>query len=102
MQRDLIDWAREVERLGAGEICLNSIDTDGVKGGFDIEMLKQVIGAVKIPVIASGGAGKLSDFADVFKKTDCSAALAASLFHFGELTVSQVKEDCRKNGIEMR
>lgn len=102
MKRDLVDWVKEVERRGAGEICLNSIDTDGVKGGFDIEMLNAVVSSVRIPVIASGGAGKLSDFADVFKKTNCSAALAASLFHFGELTVSQVKDDCRKNGIEMR
>lgn len=102
MKRDLVEWVKEVERRGAGEICLNSIDTDGVRGGFDIEMLKAVCSAVKIPVIASGGAGKLSDFADVFKKTDCSAALAASLFHFGELTVSQVKDDCRKNGISVR
>lgn len=102
MKRDLVEWVKEVERRGAGEICLNSIDTDGVRGGFDIEMLNAVVNSVKIPVIASGGAGKLSDFADVFKKTNCSAALAASLFHFGELTVSQVKDDCRKNGIEMR
>ena len=102
MKRDLVEWVKEVERRGAGEICLNSIDTDGVRGGFDIEMLSVVVNAVKIPVIASGGAGKLSDFADVFKKTDCSAALAASLFHFGELTVSQVKDDCRNNGIDMR
>ena len=102
MKRDLVKWVKEVERRGAGEICLNSIDTDGVRGGFDIEMLNAVVSSVRIPVIASGGAGKLSDFADVFKKTNCSAALAASLFHFGELTVSQVKDDCRKNGIEMR
>ncbi|MBQ7131352.1 MAG: imidazole glycerol phosphate synthase subunit HisF [Oscillospiraceae bacterium] len=102
MKRDLVEWVKEVERRGAGEICLNSIDTDGVRGGFDIEMLNAVVSSVRIPVIASGGAGKLSDFADVFKKTNCSAALAASLFHFGELTVSQVKDDCRKNGIEMR
>lgn len=102
MKRDLVEWVKEVERRGAGEICLNSIDTDGVRGGFDIEMLNAVVNSVKIPVIASGGAGKLSDFADVFKKTNCSAALAASLFHFGELTVSQVKDDCRNNGIEMR
>lgn len=102
MKRDLIEWVREVERRGAGEICLNSIDTDGVRGGFDIEMLNAVCNAVRIPVIASGGAGKLSDFADAFQKTDCSAALAASLFHFGELTVGQVKEDCRNKGISMR
>ncbi len=102
MQRDLVEWVREVERRGAGEICLNSIDTDGVRNGFDIEMLNAVCDAVKIPVIASGGAGKLSDFADAFQKTNCSAALAASLFHFGELTVEQVKDDCRSKGIAMR
>lgn len=102
MKRDLVEWVREVERRGAGEICLNSIDTDGVRGGFDIEMLNAVCNAVRIPVIASGGAGKLSDFADAFQKTECSAALAASLFHFGELTVGQVKEDCRNKGISMR
>ncbi len=102
MNRDLVEWVKEVERRGAGEICLNSIDTDGVRGGFDIEMLNAVCDAVKIPVIASGGAGKLSDFADAFQKTNCSAALAASLFHFGELTVGQVKEDCKAKGIAIR
>ena len=94
MRMDLIDWVKKCEQLGAGEICLNSIDTDGVRGGFDLPMLKAVCSAVKIPVIASGGAGKLSDFADAFLETDCSAALAASLFHFKELTVGQVKDDC--------
>ncbi len=73
-----------------------------MRGGFDIPMLKAVVDAVKIPVIASGGAGKLGDFADAFIKTDCSAALAASLFHFKELTVGQVKEDCRSKGIIVR
>ncbi len=102
MGLDLIEWVKKVEQLGAGEICLNSIDTDGVRGGFDIPMLKEVVNAVKIPVIASGGAGKLSDFADAFLRTDCSAALAASLFHFKELTVDEVKADCRKKGIAMR
>lgn len=99
---DLIEWVKTVESLGAGEICLNSIDTDGVKGGFDIEMLKAVVNAVKIPVIASGGAGKLEDFASVFEQTDCSAALAASLFHFKELTVGEVKADCKSKGILVR
>ncbi|MDE5563811.1 MAG: imidazole glycerol phosphate synthase subunit HisF, partial [Oscillospiraceae bacterium] len=78
------------------------IDTDGVKGGFDLPMLKAVVDAVSIPVIASGGAGKLGHFAEVFEKTDCSAALAASLFHFKELTVQQVKNDCRSKGIIVR
>ncbi len=102
MQMDLLEWVKTVEALGAGEICLNSIDTDGVKGGFDLPMLKAVVDSVSIPVIASGGAGKLGDFADAFLKTDCSAALAASLFHFKELTVGQVKEDCRSKGIIVR
>ncbi|MBQ8010136.1 MAG: imidazole glycerol phosphate synthase subunit HisF, partial [Oscillospiraceae bacterium] len=74
----------------------------GVKGGFDLPMLKAVVDAVNIPVIASGGAGKLGDFAQAFQETDCSAALAASLFHFKELTVGQVKDDCRSKGIIVR
>ena len=102
MHLDLIDWVKQCEQLGAGEICLNSIDTDGVRGGFDLPMLKAVCDAVQIPVIASGGAGKLSDFAEAFLKTGCSAALAASLFHFRELTVQEVKADCRAKGIPMR
>ena len=102
MHLNLIDWVKQCEQLGAGEICLNSIDTDGVRGGFDLPMLKAVCDAVQIPVIASGGAGKLSDFADAFLETGCSAALAASLFHFRELTVQEVKADCRAKGIPMR
>lgn len=102
MNIDLINWVKQIEQLGAGEICLNSIDTDGVRGGFDIDMLSAVCQSVKIPVIASGGAGRLSHFTDAFLKTDCSAALAASLFHFKELTVEQVKADCRSKGIIMR
>lgn len=102
MKLDLIEWVRQVEQLGAGEICLNSIDADGTKAGFDIQMLKAVCSNVSIPVIASGGAGKLSDFADAFIKTDCSAALAASLFHFRELTVGEVKADLKKHDIPVR
>ncbi|MDE6003757.1 MAG: imidazole glycerol phosphate synthase subunit HisF [Oscillospiraceae bacterium] len=102
MHLDLLDWVKQIEQLGAGEICLNSIDTDGVKGGFDLPMLKAVVNAVTIPVIASGGAGKLEHFAEAFQKTDCSAALAASLFHFKELTVNQVKADCRTKKIIVR
>lgn len=102
MELDLLDWVKRIEQLGAGEICLNSIDTDGVKGGFDLPMLKAVVDAVSIPVIASGGAGKLGHFAEAFEKTDCSAALAASLFHFKELTVQEVKTDCRSKGIIIR
>ena len=102
MELDLLNWVKQIEQLGAGEICLNSIDTDGVKQGFDLPMLKAVVDAVKIPVIASGGAGKLEHFAEAFQKTDCSAALAASLFHFKELTVGEVKSDCRSKNIIVR
>lgn len=102
MEMDLGDWVQEIERRGAGEICLNSMDADGTRQGFDIEMLNFVCERVNIPVIASGGAGKLSDFAQAFMETNCSAALAASLFHFKEITVAEVKEDCRKNNILMR
>lgn len=99
---DLIEWAKKIEQLGAGEICLNSIDTDGVRGGFDIDMLNAVCNSVNIPVIASGGCGKIEHFAEVFEKTNCSAALAASLFHFKELTCSEVKEYLIDRGIPMR
>ena len=102
MHVDLLKWVEEIEQRGAGEICLNSIDTDGVRGGFDLEMLQAVCSRVRIPVIASGGAGKLGDFAEAFLKTGATAALAASLFHFGELTIPQVKADCRSKGIPMR
>ncbi len=99
---DLIEWVKTIEQLGAGEICLNSIDADGTKAGFDIEMLDAVCKSVNIPVIASGGAGKIEDFSDVFEKTEATAALAASLFHFKELTVGQVKDYCRNKGIIVR
>lgn len=102
MHLDLIQWVREIERLGAGEICLNSIDADGTKAGFDIEMLNAVCDAVKIPVIASGGCGCLSDFSDVFAQTGATAALAASLFHFKELTVQQVKTHLKQQGVPVR
>ena len=100
MHLDLIQWVKEIQRLGAGEICLNSIDADGTKAGFDIEMLNAVCDAVKIPVIASGGS--LSDFSDVFEQTGATAALAASLFHFKELTVQQVKTHLKQQGIAVR
>ena len=102
MKLDLIDWVKQVEQLGAGEICLNSIDTDGVRGGFDLPMLEAVCNAVKIPVIASGGAGKLSDFAEAFLETDCSAALAASLFHFKEIEICELKKYLKERGIHVR
>lgn len=99
---DLIDWVRRIEELGAGEICLNSIDADGTKAGFDIDMLKAVCDNVSIPVIASGGAGKLSDFPEVFEKTGATAALAASLFHYRELTVGEVKAELKRHNIPVR
>ena len=100
--KELIEWAKEGERLGAGEILLTSMDADGTKAGFDLEMTKAVAAAVRIPVIASGGCGSLAHFAQVFEETDCDAALAASLFHFGELTVPQVKDYLRAHNIPVR
>lgn len=102
MKLELGRWVEEIQQRGAGEICLNSMDADGTRSGFDIEMLDFVCSRVNIPVIASGGAGKLEHFSDALKKTDCSAVLAASLFHFKELTVQQVKDNCRKNNIVVR
>jgi len=99
---DAVEWAREGQRLGAGEILLTSMDADGTRAGFDLEMTRAVTRAVSIPVIASGGCGSLEHFAGVFEKTDCDAALAASLFHFGELTVPQVKEYLRARNIPVR
>ena len=99
---DGVEWARRGEALGAGEILLTSMDADGTKAGFDLEMTRAVTQAVSIPVIASGGCGSLEHFAQVFAETDCDAALAASLFHFGELTVPQVKEYLRKRKIPVR
>ena len=99
---DAVEWAREGERLGAGEILLTSMDADGTKAGFDLEMTKAVADAVSIPVIASGGCGSLEHFSEVFEKTNCDAALAASLFHFGELTVPQVKKYLAQQNIPVR
>ena len=99
---DLIDWVKRGEALGAGEILLTSMDADGTKAGFDLAMTKAVTEAVSIPVIASGGCGSLDHFAEVFEQTNCDAALAASLFHFGELTVPQVKEYLRGQNIPVR
>ena len=99
---DLIDWVKKAEALGAGEILLTSMDADGTKAGFDLAMTKAVTDAVSIPVIASGGCGSLEHFAEVFEATNCDAALAASLFHFGELTVPQVKDYLRTRHIPVR
>jgi len=99
---DAIEWAMKVEKIGAGEILLTSIDTDGTKDGYDIELTKAVSEAVKIPVIASGGAGKMEHFLEVFKKTNCSAALAASVFHFREISIKELKLFLKSNGINVR
>lgn len=100
--KDAVEWAKEGERLGAGEILLTSMDADGTKAGFDLEMTKAITEAVSIPVIASGGCGSLEHFAEVFEATGCDAALAASLFHFGELTIPQVKEFLAGRNIPVR
>ena len=99
---DLIDWVRRGEALGAGEILLTSMDADGTKAGFDLAMTKAVTEAVAIPVIASGGCGALEPFAQVFEQAGCDAALAASLFHCGELAVPQVKTYLHQQGIPVR
>ena len=99
---DLIEWVKQGEALGAGEILLTSMDADGTKAGFDLQMTEAVTDAVSIPVIASGGCGSLAHFAEVFEETNCDAALAASLFHFGELTVPQVKDYLRERSIPVR
>ena len=100
--KDVIEWAREVERLGAGEILLTSMDCDGTKDGYDIALTRAVADAVSIPVIASGGAGRVEHFADALTDGHADAALAASLFHFGELTIGQVKEYLVSRGIAVR
>lgn len=99
---DAVKWAKKCQELGAGEILLTSMDTDGCRDGFDLELAKAICSQVTIPVIASGGCGKLEHFSEVFQKTGADAALAASLFHFRELTVEQVKEHLREQDIPVR
>ncbi len=99
---DAVEWAKKVEQLGAGEILLTSMDRDGTKEGYDIELTRSISQAVNIPVIASGGAGKLEHFAEVIKKADADAVLAASLFHYGELRIRKVKEYLASQGIPVR
>ena len=100
--KDVIEWAKEVEKLGAGEVLLTSMDCDGVKEGYDLELTRAVSEAVSIPVIASGGAGKLEHFYDACTKGKADAVLAASLFHFGEITIAQLKEYLHDMGISVR
>ena len=100
---EAISWIKRCVDLGAGEIVVNSIDTDGVKGGFDLEMLQAVCDAVKVPVIASGGAGTREDFVKLFQSIPgVDAGLAASVFHFGEIAIPDLKADLRANGILVR
>jgi cyclase len=99
---DAIDWAKKVESLGAGEILLTSMDYDGTKKGYDIEFTKKITQAVKIPVIASGGAGKPIHFYKVFKETTATAALAASIFHYRTYRIKEIKEYLKKKGVEVR
>ena len=99
---DAIEWAKKVEQMGAGEILLTSMDADGTKAGFDIEFTDQLTRSVNIPVIASGGCGNLLHFKEVFEKTGADAALAASLFHYRELTIKQVKEYLQESQVLVR
>jgi len=100
--RDAVEWAREAEERGAGEILLTSIDRDGTKAGFDCPMTAAVSAAVSIPVIASGGAGELEDFVDVFTNGRADAALAASIFHYAETSVRALKQHLHERGIPVR
>lgn len=99
---DLITWVQQCEQLGAGEILLTSMDKDGTRDGFDIDMLNAVLDVVSIPVIASGGCGNQEDIVEVFGKTNCDGALAASLFHYQEATIDDVKALCASHHIPVR
>ena len=99
---DLLDWAEQGQGLGAGELCLNIMDADGTRNGFDLEATRLVSEHVSLPVIASGGAGNVGDFYDVLTIGRADAALAASVFHFGDLTVNGVKAELKKRGLNVR
>lgn len=99
---DVITWAKKAVKKGAGEILLTSMDRDGTKIGYDVELTKKISEAVNVPVIASGGAGQLEDFSKIFKDGNADAALVASLFHFGELRIAQVKDYLKKSNIPVR
>lgn len=99
---EVVAWAKKVEELGAGEILLTSFRLDGTKSGFDIPLTEMVSNAVHIPVIASGGAGCSADFVDVFQQGKADAALAASVFHFGQTSIREVKTACRNEGVPIR
>lgn len=99
---DALEWARSGEALGAGEICLNSIDADGTKEGYDLELTRLMVRSVGIPVIASGGAGSPEHMADAFTQAGASAALIASIVHYGEYTIPQIKQHIATKGVKMR
>ena len=99
---DAVEWAQKVERLGAGEILLTSMDGDGTKAGYELELTRAIAEAVSIPVIASGGAGTLEHFYEALTEGKADAALAASLFHYKELTIREVKEYLRNKGVSVR
>jgi cyclase len=100
--RDAIAWAAECERLGAGELLVTSIDRDGTRDGYDLALTRAIRDACNLPVIASGGAGAIQDFIDVFKESDADAALAASLFHYAELAIADLKDALAAEGIVVR
>jgi cyclase len=99
---DAIQWAKRVEELGAGEILLTSIDADGTKNGYDIELTNTICSNVRVPVIASGGCGSSDHMVEAFKKTDVDAVLAASIFHYDKLTLDMVKRYLADKGIKVR
>lgn len=99
---DALQWAVDGVNRGAGELVVNSIDTDGVKNGFDLELLDEIAARVDVPIIASGGAGKMEDFAELFKHQGIDAGLAASIFHFKEISIMDLKKYLRTQGIEVR
>lgn len=99
---DVVEWAKTVESLGAGEILLTSMDKDGTKSGYDIDLYQAVCAAISIPVIASGGAGKKEDMVDVFQETSVTGALAASVFHYGEIDIMQTKKELSELNIPVR
>ncbi|MGG5343338.1 imidazole glycerol phosphate synthase subunit HisF [Enterococcus sp. AZ192] len=99
---DAVEWAKKAVALGAGEILLTSMDADGTKKGYDLALNQAICAAVNVPVIASGGCGNAEDIVEVFKETTVSAALAASIFHYGEVKIPTLKETLRDNGVEVR
>jgi cyclase len=102
MGLDAVEWSKKAVDLGVGEICLNAIDTDGVKNGYELNITKMVSEAVSVPVIASGGAGTPQHLAEVFTKANADAALIASMVHFGTYTIPQIKEVLHREGIAVR